>query len=56
MKCARCKQEKESTKKRRTNTAYVEDELNFVTECDECFEETESYWEQMWKENSYGSY
>lgn len=37
-------------KRRRQNTAYVEEEWNFVTACEECFEEIESYWEERWAE------
>lgn len=50
MECSRCKTEKESTWIRRTNTAYVEEKLNWVLECDECYEQTEEYWEMMWRD------
>lgn len=36
--------------RRRQNTAYVEEEANFVTCCAECFEEIEELWAYMWKE------
>lgn len=48
--CGRCEQEKESTWIRRTNTAYVEEQLNYVLECDECYAETEEHWEMMWRD------
>ena len=35
-------------KRRRQNTAYTDDELNFVYLCDKCFELNEAYWEKMW--------
>jgi hypothetical protein len=37
-------------KRRRQNTAYVEDERNWVVACDDCFEEIEEYWNKMWRE------
>jgi hypothetical protein len=54
MECDRCKQKKESVWIQRTNTAYVEEKLNWVLECDECFEETEEHWRIMWEDNGYG--
>lgn len=35
-------------KRRRQNTHYVDDELNYVISCDSCFEEIENDWENMW--------
>lgn len=54
MECGRCKHENPSVWIRRTNTAYVEEKLNWVLECDECFEETEEHWNMMWEEHGYG--
>jgi len=56
MKCGRCGKEHESVWIRRTNTAYVEEELNWVLECDECTEETEGFWKMMWEEHGHGYY
>lgn len=36
--------------KRRQNTAYVNDESNWVVMYDDCFEENCKYWDEMWKE------
>lgn len=35
-------------KRRRRNTAYVDDEKNFVIMCDSCFELEQEYWKEMW--------
>ena len=35
-------------KRRRQSTAYVNDELNFVIACDDCFKEIEEYWMERW--------
>lgn len=56
MKCEQCEKEHESVWIRRTNTAYVEEKLNWVLECDECYEQTEEYWEMMWEEHGHGYY
>jgi len=37
-------------KRRRQHTFYVEDELNWVFMCDDCFEENEEYWNERWNE------
>lgn len=34
--------------KRRQNTNYVDDELNWVVACDPCFDEIEAYWAERW--------
>lgn len=46
--CIVCK--KKGATKRRQNTAYVEDEKNWVVMCDSCFEENEAYWQERWEE------
>lgn len=33
---------------RRQNTAYQNDELNWVRLCDSCHIENEEYWDDMW--------
>lgn len=38
----------EDATRRRQNTAYVNDESNWVELCDECFKECEEYWAGMW--------
>ena len=37
-------------KRRRQNTRYVDDERNWVVMCDECFDENERYWRDMWSD------
>ena len=46
--CQHCK--KEGAEKRRQNTAYVDDKLNFATLCDDCQEEANKYWAEQWAE------
>jgi hypothetical protein len=40
----------EEATRRRQDTRYVDDERNFVTLCDRCFEECEKHWAEMWEE------
>jgi hypothetical protein len=44
--CCRCDQPNAS--RRRMNTAYEDEELNWTTQCDECFELTQEEWQDMW--------
>ena len=37
-------------KKRRRNTAYCEDELNWLYSCRECYEYDCDYFEELWKD------
>ena len=37
-------------KRRRQNTAYNDEESNWVHLCDQCFEQNEKYWGEMWSE------
>ena len=37
-------------RRRRQNTAYCDDERNWVRMCDQCFQENQKYWEEMWQE------
>jgi len=39
--------------KRRQNTAYVDDELNWKTLCPECQEENDKHWKDMWLQYYY---
>ena len=34
--------------KRRQNTAYVEDERNWVFMCDECAKINDEHWQELW--------
>lgn len=49
-KCPRCNKYSFSVAHRRQNTAYTDDEQNFVNTCLPCFEEIEKEWEEMWDE------
>jgi len=48
VKCQGC--DKEGAERRRQLTAYVDDESNYSTLCDECQDETDEYWKDMWNE------
>lgn len=37
-------------KKRRMNTMYAEDRLNYTTCCLECFTDVEEYWAERWRD------
>lgn len=37
-------------KRRRMNTAYHDEESNYCCECENCFEETQAYWQERWDE------
>ena len=50
MVCNMCKQDRSDVRKRRQNTAYKDDCRNWDTLCDECQEEANSYWQEMWME------
>ncbi|ASU00075.1 hypothetical protein PBI_PBS1_253 [Bacillus phage PBS1] len=43
IRCQRCGNL--GAKRRRTNTNYMDDDKNFVVECNKCFVLTEEYWE-----------
>lgn len=48
--CPMCKKESATVERRRQNTAYLEEESNWVTVCEDCFEEIQWQWEQMWRD------
>jgi len=48
--CGMCGQWFVYPKRRRQNTAYIDDEYNYITVCSECFERVEAYWEECWRE------
>ena len=37
-------------KRRRQNTAYFNDELNWTFLCDECMKQNNEYWNEVWSE------
>ena len=36
--------------RRRCNTKYIDDELNYMVLCDDCFESVQAYWADMWSD------
>ena len=48
--CQQCRKWFKYPKRRRQNTAYVDDEKNYVICCDKGFEEIEAYWAERWAE------
>ena len=48
--CEKCGEFSWKVKRRRQNTAYVDDEMNYVTVCPQCFEEIEEIWKERWAE------
>lgn len=46
--CRYCSRLSWSVTTRRQSTAYVDDKLNYITCCAECYEATEEYWEERW--------
>lgn len=49
-KCPCCGEIKEDVKRRRRNTAYVNDENNFLTACRECQDRDDEYYAERWEE------
>lgn len=52
--CQSCGRRFQKVSFRRANTAYVEDKLNFSYECEDCFNQHEEYWEEMWNDHNQG--
>ncbi len=48
--CPYCQRWRWSVMRRRQNTAYVDDELNYAKCCRECFERTQEHWADMWSD------
>ena len=48
--CPCCKQNRKMVERRRTQNAYVNDDLNFITSCPACFEADDAYWKERWDE------
>lgn len=53
-KCPICDGDDGTVERRHQNTAYVDEESNWLTSCKECFDEAEEYWAERWAEY-YGS-
>lgn len=39
-----------NARRQRQNTAYVDDEHNWIVMCPECAEANAEYWEDMWRD------
>lgn len=48
--CQQCEQESTTVERRRQNTAYADEESNWVTVCEKCFEKIQENWEEMWED------
>lgn len=48
--CPQCNEPKTTVLKRRQNTAYGDDDANFILCCQGCFEMAVEYWEERWEE------
>lgn len=48
--CPRCERWRRDIECRRQNTAYLDDEANYITVCMDCYEEIQDYWEERWRE------
>ena len=48
--CPMCGIEKYDIHYRRMNTAYIEDDSNYITVCKDCFDEVEGIWKERWQE------
>lgn len=46
--CPQCKQPARNIGRRRMNTAYQNDNSNFIICCRQCFDEAEEYWAERW--------
>jgi len=50
IKCGECGKMKDTVEKRKQNTAYEDDKLNYIECCKECFDNREAMWVEMWAE------
>jgi hypothetical protein len=49
--CPECNEivPKKEIEKRKMNTAYVNEEENYLTSCIKCFDEIEERWKELWE-------
>ena len=52
--CPNCDAYTDSVRRRHMHTAYVDDEMNYVTCCWECFDIIEDYWDEQWDDYNSG--
>lgn len=55
-KCGCCGRSREDIKRQRMNCQYHDEESNWITCCQDCFEEIQRYWDDMWREYYAGLY
>ena len=48
LQCPHCGMDDGSIERRSRNTAFQDEESNFLTSCKECWEEDDSYWAERW--------
>lgn len=48
--CPVCKKMMPDVGRRQRNTAYVNEDLNFLTSCQKCHDADEEYWSEQWQE------
>ena len=46
--CGNCNKYLKYPKRRRMNTAYIDEESNYICECSDCFKLTQEYWQERW--------
>ena len=46
--CVCCDRYFKYPKRRRINTAYEDDSMNYTRQCKECYDATIAYYEEMW--------
>jgi hypothetical protein len=54
--CPMCQTYFTYPKKRRMNTAYIEEKSNYCCVCKDCYQEVEAYWDERWSEYNSGRY
>lgn len=50
IKCPCCETETNDVERRRLNTNYYNDDLNFLTSCQQCYEDTLAYYAERWQD------
>lgn len=48
--CCGCWVAASDIQRRRMNTMYYDEEMNWTTSCTPCFEEIEAYWAERWRD------
>ena len=48
--CPCCERPSDTIARRHMSTAYAKEESNYLTSCQECFDEAEEYWRERWAE------